>query len=341
VTGDIKNSWTAPKPPIAGAPVTAHAADAFERSPIPNMDMPTFRNWLIRALSGDQDIPPSMLTRVNGAVHEHGSDARKRDMEWWENVFWQLAIQENLRVIDGLINRYNEMADWHHEQAEKAREKMREATDKLEAINQFIAGVNEVLDKKKDGKFDREKAIRLLKSRGVNVDPNEDDPTLKNRLAREQKIAQDEKPKWSRQYDNSKADADYHDTQEIEDRRKAEELIDRRDAIQQGGYGPGEKDRRLQQVTEEYKLDVQKKAAELEEQKNGLEQKQALDTTSQQSFNGSQTKQTQTEASDFEALAGALKGKFDTSAGKVVKEDPRPQPTVLNAPAIPGPGSPV
>jgi hypothetical protein len=69
--------------------------------------------------------------------------------------------------------------------------------------------------------------------------------------------------------DESSADADYHDEQERENRRKAQELIERRDAIRSGGYDPEEEAHRLKQVTGEYKTDVQRKAAELEALKSG------------------------------------------------------------------------
>lgn len=202
MTGDSKNKQpVVATPEIETWPADARA-DASGRSPISSMDMQTFRNFLMRALCGDQDVPPSILTRVNEAAREHGSDAKKRDMEWWERYFWQQAIEEHLKAIDDLINRYNQMADWHHEQAEQARERMREAADKLNAIDEFVSGAEGIFkEKETTGKFDREKAIRLLKARGVNVDPNEDEGSLLLKLKEQEKKAREERSRWSKQYD--------------------------------------------------------------------------------------------------------------------------------------------
>ena len=96
------------KPPemksaIDAVSIDGPRADGFERSPIEGMDIRDFRNWLARALSGDPDVPPSVLSRVNEAAREHGAEAKKRDMKWWETYFWFQAAQESLRRLRELI----------------------------------------------------------------------------------------------------------------------------------------------------------------------------------------------------------------------------------------------
>ncbi len=95
-----------------------------------------------------------MLQRVNAALQGGETDLEKRDRRWWQEFFLREAIAQSLRAIDGLIDKYNTMADWHHEQAEKAHARMEQASQKLEAIGEFIDGANELFREKDKGKFD-------------------------------------------------------------------------------------------------------------------------------------------------------------------------------------------
>lgn len=281
-------------------------------SPLPGLDMRDFRNLLVRALAGDELVPPALLTRVNDALRERGEEARKRDTRWWEDLFWKQSLQDRLREIDALIGRYQDMADWHHDQAELARSRMQEATDKLGEIDEFIDGADDIIDKSKEGKLDREKAIALLKSRGVEVDPDEDDSELIRKLTMERIKAREERLKWIEQYERSKSDAYLHDKLEEENRRKARELIERREVIRAGGYGVDEQTRRLREVSDEYSMAVRVKADEIEVLKaSEAGRLNEAQTARAESAAGSQTED---EEADFLAAANALTGTFERAA---------------------------
>lgn len=299
--GPLLSAWRSTGAPLSSDPVMAAEQARF------------LGNMAIAALMGDE-VAARLLYGHFAGVHAGNVRDEKSQREKAEEFHaWmvRLAIQQQLREIDGLIDRYNQMADWHHEQAKKAREKMQAATDRLTAIGEFVDGVDEVLaEKERTGNFDREKAIRLLKSRGVEVDPNEDDEALLNRVRREKGKALDERLKWSTQYDDAKADDEYNTRMEKENREKAEELVKRRDdlrrQIENGDLGEDAGKQRLDQVTDEYKIDVQKKAAEIEGRRHGLGQANETDAAARKSFDASTSTQTQSQVSDFEALAGAL-----------------------------------
>ena len=252
---------------------------------------------------------------------------------------WRQAIEESLKAINGLIDRYNEMADWHHAQAEKARERMGEALDKIHEIDEFTSGVDDLLkENEKTGKLNREKAIALLQKRGVTFDPNEDDEVLKYKLTQEKERARLERAEWNKQYADSNDDATFHDTQEKENGRKAEELARERDAAMQNGASPEAADK-LRALEDKASLDVRLKAAAMEPPtKSG--QSAAQDDVTKEAWNHSQDAQTGSEVSDFEALAGSLTSEFTASAAK----DQKPVTDVLTARntaggARPAPGS--
>ncbi len=304
--------------------ITASAVmDGAEPSPIAGMDLRTFESYLARALDGDEMVPPSIRVRVE-AMRGEDPDSAKRSREWWTELFWHQALEEQNRAIEGLIADYLDMAARHHEQAELARGRMRDAADHLAAIDRFVSDTNEVLrDKENTGRVDRERAIALLKARGVNVDPNDDDETLVYKLRREKGLALDEIPQWTKEYDHAAEEADYNDRMEAENLRKAQELIDRRKAVREGGYTPDEELRMLRELTNEYKADVQMKAAALEhkvpndkaqpDERGGYGQAARVEVSGQ----------AQSEVSDFEALTGGLTGTFNTA--KELPANPEPQ----------------
>jgi hypothetical protein len=321
VTEDIPPQEQTTKTPIEIAFVNSPFQGAPEPSPIDGMDMATFRNYLTRALEGDETVPASMLSVVQRGAPE-GTDGKKKDQEFWERVFWLNAIEERLKEIDRLIDHYNEMADWSHEQAEQARGRMREAGDKLAAIDEFVTGVNDVLgERERTGKLDREKAVELLKTRDVVVGPNSDDASLLFLLKQQRQTAQAERGAWSKQYEQSGAEATVYEQMEKENRAKAEELARKRDEIKKAGYDPQEEAARLKQVGDEYKLDVQYKAADIENIK--ASPLNPSDPATADDFRTAHTNQTKDQASDFEALAsGMLKKEFATAANG--NADPTP-----------------
>src|SRR5690606_12650768 len=121
---------------------------------------------------------------------------------------------------------------WHREQAEAARARMTEAADRLVEIDEFLTGADEVFrEKEGTGKLDRERAIELLRSRGVEVAPQEEDESLLAKLRKEEQKAQPEGARWSKRSEDANAARNNHEELERENRRKAEELVERRDAI--------------------------------------------------------------------------------------------------------------
>jgi len=311
-------------PGIEVAFINAPVPDAAMPFPIPGWDLNMFRNYWMRALSGDVDVPPAILMLVRQS-RDDANKSKERSEQEWEELFTQFAVAQRLREIDSLIDRYNQMADWHHEQAEKARAKMREAADKLTEIDEFVSGVDDILRAKEEtGKFDREKAIALLRKRGVTVDEKEDDETLLNKIRKEKKLALDEKTNWSRQYDDSKADADYNDRMEQENRKKAQELVERREAIRKHGYDAADKERELTKVAEEYTIDVRHKADKIEEEKQENNHEAANDAAAVGRTN-SQSKDKKDKEADFlssiDELAGKAKSDFNASAANDPRQD--------------------
>jgi hypothetical protein len=293
---------------IADAGASPHMD--FEPSPVSGMDMRDFRNWLIRAFDGDPAVPPSILLAVRAGSRQ--ADAQdKKTQEWWERFMWQHALDQQLREINRLIAQYNEMADWHHQQAEIARRKMGEAGDKLSAIDDFLSGAKDVLGgRERTGKLDREKAIELLRGRGVAVDPSANNAQLEILLAKEQAAARRERSAWSKQYEQSETKATNEEEMEIECRKKAEELVQKRDEIRNHGYDTREEALRLREASEPYQLDIQMKANDIEK---GRAKEISADTirAEKDSLLQIPAKQTVSEADDFTALAaGALSGEF-------------------------------
>lgn len=311
-----------------------------EPSPIAGMDGRTFSNFLTRALAGDDSVPPAILGRMRAGLRRGGNDQEERDREWWQAYFWQEASKDRLRDIDDLIGRYNAMADWHHEQAELARGRMREAADKLAEIDQFMSESDEVVDKlDKTGKLDREAAIRMLKARGVDVDPNADDATLFAELQKQRDRADRERIEWRSRYEEANGDADYHDDQERENRKKAQELVERRDAIRNGGYNPKEEEQKLREVSDEYAADIRRKAFEMEKRK--IEEGQAQREIVNESQTEIDASQVNDEEAGFFASAKDLTGDFGKAVANVAKTTDQIPPALRNLPAPTGPVSSV
>jgi hypothetical protein len=273
---------------------------------------------------------------VQAGSREANAQGKKKDQEWWEQWTWLQALDQQRRYIDELINRYNEMADWHHEQAEIARRNMREAGDKLAAIDDFLSGAKDVLERyERTGKVDREKAMELLRARGVAVDPTTNDARLALLLAKQQAAARRERAAWSKQYEQSKTEATTQEEMELECRKKAEELVQKRDDIRNHGYDAGEESLRLKQVTEEYERSVQDQAADIEKVKP-KDLSNELATLRHDTLNGHVAKQMGSEGSDFEALAtGALSGEFAKAAKgtEVTPMTPPPAPPTGSPPS--------
>ena len=301
--------------PIEIAFVNAPADAPGDRSPIPGMRMQEFRNWLIRAIDGDPAVPASIRLAVAAGSREAEAQGKSKDQEWWELFMWQYALNERLREIDQLVNRYNELADWHHAQAELARGKMREAGDELAAIDEFLTGAKDVLGgRERTGKLDREKAIELLRTRGVAVDPYTNDGQLAILIVKQQAAARSEREAWSKQYEQSKTEATNEEEMERECRKKAEELVQKRDEIRNHGYDAREETLRLRQVTEEYQRDIQRKAVDIEISRSG-DAFHDISTLEKNSIREARGNQSASEVDDFEALAaGALSGEFAKAA---------------------------
>ena len=283
------------------------------------MDRLTFGNFLTRAMAGDDTVPATILNRINAALRGRGIDPKDAEAQRWRDFFWRQVLDQTHRAIDDLIGRYNEMADWHREQAELARGRMREAADKLAEIDKFVTGADDILnEKERTGKFDRAKAVAMLKQRGIAVGPDEDDQSILNKLTEERRKALEQRREWSRRYDQANEDATRHDDLERENRRKAKELMEKRDAIRSGGYGPEEEALRLRQVANEYKLDVQQRAVEMERERKAAESPADQAPAVQKGIDDSQT---QNEESDFLASVDDLTGKFAVAAAKAPQEE--------------------
>jgi hypothetical protein len=302
-------------------------------SPVPGMTMRDFNNYVVRALHGDTGVPPSILALIKHGDGYAAINGEEGDADWWLHFAWERLIEQRLSEIAALIDGYHQMADAHHALAEKARARMREAADRLAALDDFEEGVDLVLaEKERTGRFDREAASRLLKSRGVEISPDAPESELAAELVKLRKEAREERLEWTRRFDGARAEASFHDAEELENRRRARELIERRDAILNGGIPPEEQERALRGLAE-YALDVQRSAVKIEQQRGSVGADE-LRAAVEQQVEASQTKN---EEAEFMAGADSLLAKF---AVPTKPEDPSLKPPASNPAGPPGPGVP-
>jgi hypothetical protein len=267
------------------------------------MDLQTFRTWLPRAMSGDPDVPPVMLSRVNSVRQEYGANVGNQDEHWWETQLWLLEIRAQLELIQRQIEELNRIAGEYDRMALDARERMREVADRLERIDDFISGADDVLDRLLvNGKLDREKALKLLQSSGINMPPGAPDEGLAAELRRQQIEAQRERTRWSEAHDELERDAKRYEEQAEEIRRKARELEQRREGVLQRGLTPAEEAVELRGLTGEVAKDIEFEAAGLESESAKVWERR---TGIQEAEAASQTKD---EELDFMAAADGLVG---------------------------------
>ncbi len=308
-------------------------------SPLPGVDMLTYRNFVMRALNGDEMVPSTMLFGQMATRSAKAPEQQERDRKAFQYLLWKQALDRQLEEIDRLIARYQEIADWHTAQASLARIRMNEAADKLEEIDTFVSGaINLLEEKQRTGKLDREAALELLRTRGIVLGSGIDDAELQVALVTESNNAAAEKSQWVRQYEDAEVETKRHETLERENRRKAEELIERRDAIRSGGYDPDDEVLLLQKVTEEYKMDIQIRADDIEQERQRLHQEQeGTKPVAAFDVKALAQSQTQNEEADFLASLGNLKATFTAAATGASIEEPDPN---LPKPVGPVPGAP-
>lgn len=298
--------------------------DDASPSPVANMDMRTYRTNIARALSNPEDpaISPPFVSWAKKGLDEK-TDKQKKTEDFY-NFIVRLAINDHLQKIDQLINQYSQMAAWHHEQARLAHETMQKSMDKIGTINDFLGGVNDILaNKERSGVLDRPNAIKILKSRGIQIDDKISDEHLLAELKRQEKAAAAEQKKLSGEYDTAKTAGDYHDEMERENIQKAEELTRRRDAIRENMQDPAEEEKALKDLANEYSLDVHKKAAAIEARKNpDVDMDKQADTKFRQAT-------VKNEEEDFLSSAADLTKEFTLAANKL------PDPVSGPAPANP------
>jgi DNA repair exonuclease SbcCD ATPase subunit len=286
------------------------------------MDWPTFRNFVLRAQAGDETVPASVAARVNAAVLAGERNPAERDRRWWLEFWLRQALQESVRKLDDLIDRYRQIADWHREEAEKARERMRQAADRLADADAFITDVDDIFNARaRAGRLDRDKALKALRGRGINFHPDVDEGVLLAELARQKEAALVERRQSVSEFESANGDATRHEESERENRRKAEELIGKRDAIRNSGCDADEELRRLNQAAEEYEADVRLKADEIEKEKLSAPARSDGDEALRSTVKSTKT---QDEEADFLASLNNLSSTFASSAANVVTRPNHP-----------------
>ena len=309
-------------------------------SPLPGMDGATYRNFLARALSGDESVPAAVLSRVRVTNGENGTENQKTARQSLQDFIWRRVIDQRLDEIDHLIAQYNAMADWHRDQAEAARGRMQGALDKMAEIGEFISGVNEILKEREGtGKLDREKAAQFLRTRGIDIDPDMDEAALVAALTAEKNKAIEEHGLWGNRFEDADTEAKRHGELERENRRKAEELVERRDTIRTGGYKAEEEALRLKRLEDEYIWDVRNKANKIEEKKAEANVTEAGTSVAAPTTKTTEGSQDQNEEADFLASSNALTGTFNEVAANRSPEtpepdEPRPGGTAPSGPAM-------
>jgi|GEM_PF-2957995 len=245
---------------------------AGEISPIPGMDWRTFQNYVLRALTGDDSVPTSILARVGAAVERGERDLEQRDGRWWRDFFWNHMLSQSLAHIDEGIGELERMAGWYREQAAKMRNEMDEIGRRMGERDEFIAEVTDINNGWiKDGKLDRERAIEALRKRGVDANDRMSDAQILALLRDNQQRALEEQERDSKRYDHLDKWQGEFDREAEELEKRARAYLEERDRIMDE-YGPdltdeqrAERQRRLDELEERVGKDVVHAGQKLEE----------------------------------------------------------------------------
>jgi hypothetical protein len=217
------------------APATIRDIPEDDRSPIPGMSKQDYMNYLERAVSGDDDLPPPFLTYLNAQA-----DARaEREKERKEFAFELLLEETRRRIEKNIADLEASAARWDAE-AERQRQNMVDIERRMNSCQKVIDQIDAIFQKEnKTGRIDREEALRLLRQRGVKVGDSASDKELHDLLLKEKQRQYLEKLRLSGEYDAAEHAREEAERRAAEDRARAKQLADNLKANEQAALQPG------------------------------------------------------------------------------------------------------
>ncbi|MCE7888004.1 MAG: hypothetical protein DYH13_10960 [Alphaproteobacteria bacterium PRO2] len=228
-------------------------------------------------------------------------------------------IRQSNERISKMIDKCFEMAEWCRKQAEKAAEAMDKIATRMAKNSEFINEVDELFESyKATGHFDREKARKLLRERGIKTGDDISKEKLLELLQKEQLSATENNKELSERYEEQKEQEEKFKTWREEIEKLANELKQRRDEINEDAHlSLEEKAQRIKELEEQYTVDVQNKAKKLEANK---EKQAELEAKLQETYLKGEAKQeAKDENKDFTAGLDALSGQFTAAADPAKK----------------------
>ncbi len=308
------------------------AIDDAGPSPVPGLDWQAFRNYVIRALTGDEAVPASVLIYVNAAVARGERDLERRDHAWWRDFLWRQAIAESLQAVDGAIGELEGLAAWYREQAETMLSEMDQAARRMARRSEFIEEADSIIDGwERDGQLDRERAIEALGKRGVEANERMSDAQLVELLRPAQQRALEEQARDSDRYDDLDRGRQEFEQQTQALEEKARAYKDECDSIMNDpDLSDEERARQLQELRDRVGADVALEAARREIHKQA---KQQLDREAEASRDASHT-------TDEMDMLMAFRDTFNTKSAGTATNEAQPQDQertfAAEAPVAPG-----
>lgn len=203
-----------------------------EMSPVPGMDRNTYKNYLDRALNGDENVPAAFMHFLRTMKSDEENAKEKRETKTWMDFLLGLVLEENLRQINDFVRQYEEMAEWYRDQAENVRQDMLDIEGLIHKNMTFIDSVDAVFEKQlKTSILDRKEALRLLQQRGVAVDEKASDDHIQALLLQERRSAYNQNLELTHKLEELESQREEYLRKQRESEEGAEKLRHNRDEI--------------------------------------------------------------------------------------------------------------
>ncbi len=185
----------------------------------------------------------------------------------------QKQLQEANERISKMIDKCLEMAELCRKQAEKAAEMMEKIATRMAKNSEFINEADELFESyKATGHFDREKAHKMLRERGVKTKDDVSDAKLLELIQKEWTKALKDNTDLSEKYEEQKKEKEKFEARQKELEEKAREFKERQDSINNDeGLSLSEKAEKLKELEEKYSPQILYTAAKLETDNENFE----------------------------------------------------------------------
>ena len=217
-----------------------------------------FKTYLSRALQGDTAGVPASILACAGAVagREDGGDTKKRGDEWWEFYFWDWAVRQQAEALEHIARKYEEMAAWYKEQEGKSIEAMDRLGQLMEKSGEFLKEAGEIDDEwRRTGKFDRQKCLKALRERDVDVNDDISDEDLRDRFNKQKEKDRELMKEAQRLYEAEEIEREEYRKLREDFERKAREkwdAVDKLRAVQNdASLNPEAKHQEMQEIVKD------------------------------------------------------------------------------------------